>query len=455
MTRRRTIWTSAGAFAAVALLLGPPVTVAAAQNPPGLAVYRVPAATDAAAQRLIAAGFDVLENRDGQDLFVLGDTGAADRLRAAGFTATVENTLSPSRGETDATRLLPNAGASAGPIDETYNGGYHTVRAQYAHLDAVAAAYPGLTRVVDYGDSYLKTRDPAAGYDLKTICITRKTADYDCKLYPGAPRPRFVLMSQMHAREIIGGDISWRFIDHLTRNYGKIAAVTTLLDTTEVWVIPVNNPDGVGLVQQGGDKPYLQRKNANGSGCGATPGGDQQLGVDLNRNTSNHWGTTGGVGNTCSQVYPGPHADSESETKALQTFFRQIFPDQRGPNDTDAAPVTAKGTMLSIHAYGGMVLFPWGYQNTKAPNDAGLRSIARGLAQTLGYSYGRPGEVIYTASGNIEDWTYGTLGVASFAIEADSCGSFTPPYSCAESEFAAFLPALMQLADKAKAPYRQ
>jgi carboxypeptidase T len=460
MGRRRTTWTLAGALAAAALLLGPQITDASAAQTPtpaaptGLAVYRVPATTDAAAQRLLNAGFDVLEKRSGGDLFVLGDAATAGKLRAAGFTATVDAALAPAGGTAPTTRLVPDAKALADPITETYDGGYHTVKAQYAHLDATAAAYPALTRVVDYGDSYLKTRNAATGYDLKTICITHKTADYDCKLYPGAPRPRFVLMSQMHAREIVGGDISWRFIDYLTQNYGKKADVTSLLDSTEIWVIPVDNPDGVDLVQQGGNNPYLQRKNADGSGCGSPPGGDQQIGVDLNRNTANHWGTTGGVGDRCSQIYPGPNGDSEAETKAVQTLFKQLYPDQRGPNDTDAAPVTAKGTMLSIHSYAGMVLFPWGYQNVKAPNDTGLRAIASNLAQTLGYDYGRPGEVLYTASGNIEDWTYGTLGVASFAIEADSCDSFTPAYSCAGSQFTKFLPALMKLGQKAKAPYK-
>jgi carboxypeptidase T len=343
MRRRRTMWSAAAAAAAALTLLGSQFTTASAQvtaapaapAAEGLSIYRVPA-TEAGAQRLLKAGFDVLENRSGGDLFVLGDTATATRLRAAGFSATVDTALAPASWTAPTTRLVPNATTLAGPVDETYFGGYHTVRAQNAHLDAVAEAYPDLTRVADYGDSYLKTRNAATGYDLKTICITHKTADYDCKLYPGAPRPRFVLMTQMHAREIISGDISWRFIDYLTQNYGKNSAVTTLLNTTEVWVIPVVNPDGVDLVQQGGTNPYLQRKNLNGTGCGSTPGAGSQLGVDLNRNTSTHWGTSGVNFNKCDQTYPGTAGDSEPETKALEALLRKLYPDQRGPADTDA-----------------------------------------------------------------------------------------------------------------------
>jgi carboxypeptidase T len=456
MRRNSVIWTAVAA--AAVLLLAPQVPTASAQTmprPTGLVVYRVPAPTDAGAQRLLAGGFDVLEDRSGDDLFVLGDAATAQALRTAGFAPTVDRSLAPLGGPAPSTKLLPGAATTAaGPVDETYFGGYHTVRAQHAHLDAVAAAYPALTRVVDYGDSFLKTRNAATGYDLKAICITAKSADYDCKLYPGAPRPRFLLMSQMHAREIVGGDISWRFIDHLTQQYGKNTEVTNLLKTTEVWVIPVVNPDGVDVVQQGGNSPYLQRKNLNGTGCGTTPGATAQKGVDLNRNTANHWGGAGTSTDKCSQVYPGASGDSEVETRSLQTLSKQLFPDQRGPGDNDAAPITAKGTMLSIHASGGMILFPWGYENKKAPNDAGLRAIANRLSQINGYDAGRPGEVIYNASGNIEDWTYGELGVASFAFELDSCGTFTPPYSCTAGEFATNLPALMHLAQKAKAPYR-
>jgi carboxypeptidase T len=458
MHRASAFRTAAAVVAAGVLLIAPQATTASAQPVPpatNLFVYRVPAPSDSSAQRLLNAGFDVLENRDGSDLFVLGDAGTADQLRADGFTPRVDRALKPTLWKAPSSRLVSGAKAlAAADVDETYFGGYHTVKAQHAHLDKVAAAYPALTRVVDYGDSYLKTKNPATGYDLKAICITAKSADYDCKLYPGAPRPRFLLMSQMHAREIVGGDISWRYIDYLTQQYGKNTEVTNLLKSTEVWVIPVVNPDGVDVVQQGGNNPYLQRKNLNGTGCGTTPGAGSQKGVDLNRNTSNHWGGAGTSTDKCSQVYPGVSGNSEVETTSLQTLEKQLFPDQRGPGDNDAAPLTAKGTMLSIHSSGGMILFPWGYENKKAPNDAGLRAIANRLSQINGYDPGRPGEVIYNASGNIEDWTYGELGVASFAFELDSCGTFTPSYSCTVGEFNTNLPALMHLAQKAKAPYK-
>lgn len=452
MRQFRALWTLTGLAAAAALIAGGAPSAVA--DPGQLFVYRVSADSGAATQQLIRAGYDVLENRAGTSLFVLGDTKTAAKLRAAGFTPTVQDKLKPAAWTPPVTRLVPNSAASAvAPIDETYDGGYHTVRAQYAHLDKVAADHAGLATVVDYGDSYLKTRNPATGYDLKAICLTHKAAG-DCALNPAAPKPRFLFMTQIHAREIVTGDIAWRFIDHLANDYGRDATVTSLLDSTEVWVVPIVNPDGVDLVQQGGNHPYLQRKNLDGTGCSSPPSGSNQRGVDLNRNTSTHWGTSGVDPSPCGQTYPGRSGDSETETQAIEGLFRNLFPDQRGPADTDAAPVTARGSMITMHSYAGMNLFPWGWTNRHSANDARLRAIAAKMSSFNGYQYGQPGEILYNASGTSDDWAYGALGVASFTIEAASCGSFTPAYSCTSGDYAKNLPAIMYVANAAKAPYK-
>jgi len=439
--------------AILVVVVGPPNTAVAGSTQ--LFLYRVSASSESVAQRLARDGFDVLENRDGTDLFVLGDAATGAKLRAAGFRPTVFQRLQPTGWSAPSTRLVPDAVKPAvAPIDETYDGGYHTVVAQYAHLDAVATAHPDLATVVNYGASYLKTRNAATGYDLKAVCITHKQAG-DCALNPNVTKPRFLLMAQIHAREIVTGDVAWRFIDYLTGGYGSVTAVTTLLNSTEVWVVPVVNPDGVDEVQQGGNSPYLQRKNRDGTGCANPPTGSNQLGVDLNRNTVTHWDTTGVSSNVCSQTYPGRSADSEPETKAIEGLFRQLFADQRGPGDGAVAPITTRGAMITLHSYAGMNLFPWGWTNTHTGNDAALRAIAAHMSQLNGYRYGQPGEILYNASGTSDDWSYGELGIASFTIELASCGSFTPPHSCTTTDYTKNLPVLMYVAGIANAPYQQ
>jgi carboxypeptidase T len=439
--------------ALLVVVVGPPHSAGADSTQ--LFVYKVTASTDAAAQRLFDDGFDVLEDRTGTDLFVLGDAGTNLKLRAAGFRPTIFQKLKPTGWAPPSTRLVPSAVAPAvAPVDETYDGGYHTVVAQYAHLTAAATAHPDLATVVDYGDSYLKTTNAATGYDLKAICITHIQAG-DCALNPNVAKPRFVLMAQIHAREIVTGDIAWRFIDYLAGGYGSVPAVTNLLNSTEVWVIPTVNPDGVDEVQQGGNSPYLQRKNRHGTGCANPPTGSNQLGVDLNRNTVTHWDTTGVSAGKCTQTYPGRSADSEPETKAIEGLFRQLFADQRGPADGSAAPITTRGAMITLHSYASMNLFPWGWSNTHTGNDAALRAIAAHMSSLNGYQYGQPGEILYNASGTSDDWSYGELGIASFTIETASCGSFTPPHSCTTTDYNKNLPVLMYVAGLAGAPYQQ
>ena len=455
MSRRRTFSIVAALAAIAALILAGPRPRAAVADSGQLFIYRVNASSDAAAQRLFDRGFDVLENRAGGDLFVLGNAATADKLRTAGFQPAIAEKIETGGWQPPSTRLVPDAaGPAVAPIDETYDGGYRTVRAQYAHLDKVAADHPDLATVVDYGDSYLKTRNAATGYDLKAICLTRK-ATGDCALTPTAPKPRFLLMTQIHAREIVTGDIAWRFIDHLVAN--AAGSTAALLNSTEIWVVPIVNPDGVDLVQQGGNRPYLQRKNLDASGstsCPRPPTGSGQVGVDLNRNSNNHWGGASTSRNKCSEVYPGLNPDSEPETRAIEGLFRKLFADQRGPADTDAAPATTRGAMISMHSFAGMNLFPWGWTNGHSPNDAALRRIAQHMSSLNGYRFGQPGEILYNASGTSDDWSYGELGIASFTIEVASCGRFTPAYSCTGTDFAKNLPVLLYVAGLAKAPYQ-
>ncbi|MCQ4079071.1 carboxypeptidase [Streptomyces sp. RB6PN25] len=406
------------------------------------------------AQTLMRDGYDLMEHRQGNDLFVMGDSTAASGLRTLGFSPKVVKSMPKPK----PLRLdKPHATG----VDDTYDGGYHTVDAQYAHMDQVVSQHPDLATVVTYGQSWLK-KQGKGGEDLKAICIT-KMQQGDCQLNPNSAKPRFFLMSQIHAREIATGEISWRWIDELTGQYGKDSDITKLMDTTEMWVVPDANPDGVDMVAQGGDNPVLQRKNAddtNGSSCGASA--ESQIGVDLNRNAGTHWDTTGISHQPCDQEYDGPAADSETENTALEGLFRELYPAVRtGSGVTDPAPDTARGMMITMHSDASMVLFPWEYDSTvHTGNDSALRGIAAQLGSITGYQYGQAGEILYDASGGTDDWTYDKLGLASFTIEIGDvdnrgCDGFTPPYSCQDSYFwPKMKPALLYAAQHATAPYQ-
>jgi carboxypeptidase T len=401
--------------------------------------------------RHLSVTYDLLEARDGADYFVLGEAATATALRRQGLTVRVERRLAPLPA---AAESAPSAAAYA-----TFYGGYHTVSAHWQHLQDVAAAYPALTTLVDYGNSWLKTQG-RGGNDLYAICITRKQAG-DCALSPTAPKPRSVVYAAIHARELATAEIAWNWIDYLTTSYGTDATVTSLLDTTEIWVIPVANPDGRQIVESGGNAPYYQRKNANNSRgtCSTPPSASNQHGVDMNRNATFHWGGVGSSSSACSQTYRGTTAASEPETSAQQNLFNSLFRDRRGTGANDAAPADTTGTFMSYHSYGGLILYPWGDVNTAAPNEAKLMALANRMAAFNGYRTGQGGEVLYNTTGTTDDDVYGRLGVASFTTElgaaGTSCDGFMPPYSCVTSRFwPQERQVLLALAQAAAGPYR-
>ncbi|MEZ5411446.1 MAG: M14 family zinc carboxypeptidase [Acidimicrobiales bacterium] len=470
-------------------LAAPPSIAQGGGSPPAgdqLAVYRVYVSGPGDTARLVADGYDLLESRGPDYLLVVGDTATAERLRADGFRVSVDRTLTPipgvaraaagstatgnattvpatepppsvtpgpeappeggpttdtpATGDGSAPAPAPTDGAAAPPdaaTATTFYGGYRTVDEHYAHLQSVAAAYPNLATVVDYGDSWRKVHDVAGGNDLLAICLTARQ-EGDCALSTNVVKPRTVIMAAIHARELQTSEIAYRLIDELTQKYGIDADLTMLMDTTEIWVIPVVNPDGREIVESGGNAPYLQRKNANNSlgACAVPPTATNHHGIDLNRNANFLWGTIGASSDPCAQTFKGTGPASEPEQIGLESLFNQLFPDEKGPGRADPASITTRGSFISLHSYGNLVLLPPG-DGGVTPNDAQLRMLAFRMSHYNGYLTGTGPEVLYGTSGTTDDWIYGQLGVPGYTFEVSpnsgSCSGFTPAYTCIDS----------------------
>ena len=415
---------------------------------------RVVAPSAAQVKRLNEA-YDLLEVRRGKDLFVMGDDAALAALRSEGFNVRVERRFAP----LPVTRGTSGSAIRAAAVYPTFFGGYHTVAAHRQHLQDVAGTYPNLTTLVDYGDSWLKTQG-RGGNDLYAICITNKQAG-DCARTTTGHKPRSFVYAAIHARELATAEVAWNWIDYLVTSYGTDSTVTNLMNTTELWVIPVANPDGRQIVESGGSSPYFQRKNANDSrgSCARPPTSTNQHGVDMNRNATWHWGGVGSSTSACTQTYRGTSAASEPETSAQQALFNSLFRDRRGTGVNDPAPVDTTGTFMSYHSYAGLVLYPWGDTTTDAPNNAKLRALALRMAAFNGYTAGQGPEILYGTTGTTDDDLYGRLGVASFTTElgaaGTSCDGFMPAYSCVGSRFwPQERQALIALAQAAAGPYR-
>ena len=326
-------------------------------------------------------------------------------------------------------------------MHDTFYGGYKSVEEIYAFLDQKVADFPDLVEKVDIGDSWCKLHpgacnlpSPWNGYDLYVLHITNRNI-------PG-PKPVFWADGDIHAREIATPEVVMRLIDYLLNNYNTNADAHWLVDHHDIWLMPEVNPDGHHIVEAGGNgnSPYYYRKNGDnvgGNGCSWPPDGFGDFGVDNNRNFPFHWGCCGGSSDfVCDQTYRGTAAGSEPEDMAIVNKLRTLVPDQRGPNDTDPAPLTTTGVYQNIHTVVPVNLYTWGWTTTRMPNYAETNNIAAHMAALNaggnGYPYGSIINQLYPVDGGSIDWAYGELGMAAFSTEL-SGGDFLPAYSCIDN----------------------
>jgi carboxypeptidase T len=292
---------------------------------------------------------------------------------------------------------------------------YRTVDETYAAMAQLPITYPNLASWNDIGDTWDKaTAGGKPGDDLRVLVLTNKARS--------GTKARFFLMGGIHAREYTTAELATRFAEQLVSRYGTDPDVTWLLDYSELHVVVQSNPDGRRVAETGVSK----RKNTNtseGSCSTAT------YGVDLNRNSSFDWGGAGASSSACNDTYRGRSAASEPETKTLENYILSLFPDQRGPASTDPAPADATGLMLSLHSYGGYVLYPWSATTAAPPNATQLRTLGRKFNYFNGYQACQVSSCLYSASGSTDAFAYGRLGVAAFTFEMggaffESCTTF-------------------------------
>lgn len=284
---------------------------------------------------------------------------------------------------------------------------YRTVEETYSDLSALAAAHPDLATWMDVGDSWEKaTPGGNDGYDLNALVITNHNTS--------GPKPKFFVIAAIHAREYTTAELATRFAEKLVNDYGVDPDITWLLDNYEFHLMPQANPDGRKHAETG----ESWRKNTdNDDGCTYDRvDWGYYSGTDLNRNSSYKWNMGGSSDDACDETYHGPSAASEPETQAIESYAQSIFPDQRGPNDSDPAPDDAEGVFITLHSYSEMVLLPWGWTDAQdAPNKTALQTLGR----KFGYfnQYEVCSDCLYNASGTTDDFVYGDLGVASYTFE--------------------------------------
>jgi carboxypeptidase T len=196
----------------------------------------------------------------------------------------------------------------------------------------------------------------------------------------------------LHAREWIAAMVSTCVADRLVREYDTDPAIRAFVDRTELWVVPVVNPDGY---QYSWSTDRYWRKNRR-----------ERHGVDLNRNFSVAWGGSGSSGNKNAQNYRGASAFSEPESVAIR----------------DLAKRERIALHVDFHSYGQLLLYPWDYSARPTKDHARYGAVGDAMASAMFAPHQQryrlmQGVELYPSAGTISDWAYGDVDALSYTIE--------------------------------------
>ncbi len=213
-------------------------------------------------------------------------------------------------------------------------------------------------------------------------------------------RPNVLFMATYHAREWAATENALRLITYLATAPSSNARVDSLLQTRDIWIIPVANPDGY---QYTFTADRLWRKTRSPQAGGA-------FGVDMNRNHRANWGydNNGSSGEPFSEIYRGPVPASEIEVRNIEAFHAAH------------PPVVA----VSYHSYAGLLLYPPGAVSGPLAADlpvyrtlagTNLRSAVSDHVPGSTRTFYSPGSAwtLYPTNGEYNDWAaqqYGTIG---------------------------------------------
>ncbi len=296
----------------------------------------------------------------------------------------------------------PDLGAGLRRLQEIPALGlYHTVAETVAELESLHATHPALTMLEVIGQSL-------EGRPIHALKISDDPDSED------AEEPDVLFVGNHHAREFMTVEVPLWLARELLQGYSRDTRVRQLVNTREVWIVPLLNPDGHVHQENTQLRPGWRKNRRVEAG--------EVVGVDLNRNYSYRFGhdEEGSSSESLNEFYRGTGAFSEPESDALRRLVeRQRFT-----------------IAISYHSYGQLVLYPWGWTRGEVTRDHALyATLADSMVRDNGY---RPGNAstgaIYLTNGVWDDFMYGETSTAkpeptfAFTVELNSMaqGGFWP-----------------------------
>ncbi|MBN1280658.1 MAG: zinc carboxypeptidase [Candidatus Thermoplasmatota archaeon] len=271
---------------------------------------------------------------------------------------------------------------------------YHTYQELTDELHAYQANYSSLMTVSSLGTSY-------EGRDIWVVKLSDNVDQQE-------DEPGVLFMGAHHGNEKPSYEVCLFFIRYMVEHYDNdtVPEVREALNTTQIYLIPMVNPDGV---------EADTRKNCvpNHGPFGFKPT-ITSYGVNLNRNYADQWFLSyllpvhyylpfilwDDSGN-----YRGPSPFSENETRAVRDF------------------VLAHDLCLSLsyHTFGEFIVYPWMHSSQPTPDEPLFRSIGENITQINHYTlYTKTWSMIPRLGGTLgssENWLYREKGILAYTVE--------------------------------------
>jgi carboxypeptidase A1 len=258
---------------------------------------------------------------------------------------------------------------------------------------------------------YKQRAAPYASLVVKTVVIGKSIEGRDIYAFHLRGRAsgakKLYWEGGIHAREWISPPtVAFQF-EQLLSLYGSDADATFILDTFEVVIVPVVNPDGYEYSHTRDRLWRTNRRVNSGSTC---------AGVDLNRTWEANWAQGGSSNSPCSDTYHGTAPFSEPESRVISSYFLSL-------GKIDAA--------IDFHSYSQLILRPYGYTRVNAPDEANLKALGDGMRDAIlpvhGKAYTSQKSIdLYVTTGTASDWFYiGTNNYSwGYTIELRDTGRY-------------------------------
>ncbi|CCD72562.2 Zinc carboxypeptidase A 1 [Caenorhabditis elegans] len=276
-------------------------------------------------------------------------------------------------------------------------GEYYSYSVLSTWLERIAENMPDIAKLIKVGTTI-------EGRDILGLKFGKDTPD----------KKIVVIDAGIHAREWAAIHTASYFINLIVNGREEDPQIQNYLDNIVLYIIPVLNPDGYEYTRTDKTNPRARmwRKSRSPKAC-AFDGVRNSccMGVDLNRNFDFRFSEIGASRYPCSEIYHGPSAFSEPESKAYSQFLTSL-----------------KGRLeayITLHSYSQLWIYSYSHRKfTYAPDIEETRRVAAKAVQELGrmygtkYRHGTGPEIIYAFSGGSTDWAKETLKIKySYTIE--------------------------------------